>query len=112
MHAGYKGRMYNARAVVVRIEDGGQNLWRIHLEVSVPTGTLGLEPTVLYRLGPQPQATGILILNAPEPLVVTVRGKPWVQVGDSIPIVLRASRDALRQIQAHEALVIAFDRAA
>lgn len=78
--------MHNASADVVAIEEGGGDLWRISLRVSVPAGTEGLEPDFLYKLGRQPQTTGILVVNAPEPMVVTVQGKPWVKVGDHVPI--------------------------
>ena len=78
--------MDNAGADVVAIEEEGGDRWSIRLRVSVPAGTPGLEPDFLYKLGRRPQTVGILVLNAPEPMDVTVQGKPWVKVGDRIPI--------------------------
>lgn len=78
--------MHDASVVVAAIEEAGGDRWKISLRVSVPAGTKGLEPDFLYRLGRRPQTAGILVLNAPEPMVVTVRGKPWVEVGDHVPI--------------------------
>ena len=93
----YKSAMNDARAVIVGIENDGKSTWRIKLKLSVPAGTTELNPDFLYKLGRHPQTAGILVLNAPEPMLVTVRGKPWVNVGDSIPVAPAATHRAMRK---------------
>lgn len=78
--------MSEAKAVVAEVAHDFQDVWRINLVVTFPPGTKGFMPDFLHRLGHQPWTSGILITETPRSMVVMVRGRPWVQVGDIIPI--------------------------
>jgi hypothetical protein len=76
--------MSTGLAVVTEITNAHQHVWQVTLEVTFPPGAKAFKPGFLNSLGHRPQTISIPASDVLQRMLVTVLGKPEVQIGDAI----------------------------